>query len=268
MAAFLPEFIFSAVSFTPTILYHILCLLLLILLIDDSDKINGKTFLIGFLLVLLMYIRPEFALYITMLFVYFLYKKLYKKSLSIFLILLLCISPWIIRNYVKFEQFTFTTNFGLNFYRGNNPEEIGSWGNEEINHQITNLNSKNLEVELNRIYIAHSLNYIKKNPIEAAGKSFIKLFQFWIFNYNDNRSYNFLYLIPHFFIIGTFFFGFIKSFNYSRFKFIYCFLIYSSLVAMIFFPMARYQTMMKVVPIIFSGYFISEAFSKKTVQND
>ena len=90
--------------------------------------------LIGGLLIL---VRREFiAIIILSSFYLFIFCKVsFKKILLIFLITLITISPYLIRNYIIFEKIIIHSGFGYNLWKGNNPNSKVE-GSEFINENF------------------------------------------------------------------------------------------------------------------------------------
>jgi 4-amino-4-deoxy-L-arabinose transferase-like glycosyltransferase len=252
----LPEFIYSTLSVSPTIIYHLLILSILIISLRSNPK-SIDIIVCGILITLTIYFRSEFVLLGLIIVLMLLFQKKYKYSLSIFFIMIILILPWSIRNYLTFnELMPLSSNFGLNLYRGNNPHGIGSWGDDEIKEKISRLSSKNLEVELNNIYKGEVISYVKDNPIDVIKNMFLKLLYLWFYYPNDQRASNLIYLLPTLILNIFFIIGVLSSKDWNKYKLFYLFFIYSSLVAIIFFPMIRYQTMMKILMIPFCAFGI------------
>jgi hypothetical protein len=75
-----------------------------------------------------------------------------------------CLSVWTLRNYSVFKKFVpFTTNSGLNFLIGNQPEATGAYVYPSQYSQLANLS----EIEKNKLAIQLSLNHIKKHPFKT-----------------------------------------------------------------------------------------------------
>lgn len=255
--AILPEFIYAILSFSPTVIYHFLVLLLLFLSLS-LKSVENNYISYALLVALIIYFRSEFVLFFFMIVILLLLRKQLKYSAKIFFIVLVLILPWSIRNYFLFEQVVpLTTSFGLNLYRGNNNEGIGSWGDDEIAAKIGDLKIKNLEIELDKLYSTKAIIFIKEHPIKVIRNGFVKLYYFWVYYPNDRRSLQLIYLIPSLLFLFFFLYGVFSSFKWNEHLFFYMFFIYSTLVAIIFFPMIRYQTMMKVAMVPFCAYGIS-----------
>jgi hypothetical protein len=178
ISAVLPEFIYAVLSFSPTVVYHLLVLSLLILFLNLKE-IKANYLYIAFLIALTIYFRSEFILFFLMIVLLFLFQKQFKFSVKLFCIVLILILPWSIRNYIVFEKVVpLSTSFGLNLFRGNNAEGIGSWGDDETEARINLRGMDNLELEVNKIYQEKAVSFIKENPDKVLKNVFVKLYYF------------------------------------------------------------------------------------------
>ncbi|MDR3665334.1 MAG: glycosyltransferase family 39 protein [Ignavibacteriaceae bacterium] len=267
--SFLPEFIYAVTSYTPTVIYHFLIILLLLQFKEYHDKPqNKKLIFIGLIASALIYFRSEFLLAIIMLLIPFVIQKKFVQSLIIMSVVIITLIPWTFRNYNVFHEFIpLTTSGGLNFYRGNNAEGLGSWGNEITNKEIIDLKrDKNFELHLNRVYLTNTLIFIKNNPGPAIRDMFVKIYHLWVIDTSDARSYLWTYIAPTILILVLFIYGFFISFSRRRYEYIYLFFIYSTIIAAVFFTLPRYQTMIKILLIPFAAYGI-EIIIKKIKPN-
>jgi hypothetical protein len=261
----LPEFIYSAFIFNAIVHYHLFVILILIIIMDKGFTDNYKKPLLFFLLsTITIYYRSEFLLFVLLILLYLLINKKFKHFILGVFIILTLLSPWIIRNYIVFDKIIpFTTNAGLNLYRGHNPYAIGNWGSQDFSKDIHN-NSDNINFELvfNKYYFNKAIESIPNNLTLELEYPFIKIFNLFVMNPDDDRSYNPLYLIPSILILLLAIIGIIKTYSISKFKFIYLFIFYSTLIVVIFFALPRYQTMMKIALIPFAAYSIDFYISK------
>jgi 4-amino-4-deoxy-L-arabinose transferase-like glycosyltransferase len=268
---FLPEFIYSSTRVGTTSIYFFLILLLFNLL--NKEKTGILYYLkISIILVLLILIRSEILLFILILYTYFIYKRNYKLIFISILITIITILPWQIRNYYTFSQIVpMTTSSGLNFYRGNNQFYPGSWGDEIIEQKRTDLQyNENFETDMNKMYFDESFKIIKNNPQRILSQIPVKIYNLLILNPNDNRADSKFYFIPWFIILICGLFGI--YFNKDKIflhRFLYMFILYHIITAIIFFALPRYQTMMKIaiLPFAASGIIIMiEKISKSRIK--
>lgn len=253
--ATLPEFIFASLSYTPTLLFHLLILYILISL-DSFSKWRYLHLFVS--IILLVSLRSEMILLGLVFAALLLIKKEYYKVAVVLSSVLIFVSAWTIRNYYAFDEFVpLTTNGGINLYRGFNSEGIGSWGDGKVTDSLYTITSnKHFELEMNRRYMDSALEYINQNKLESFYNSFKKLFHLWMVNPMDKRSFHPLYLIPWIALLLFSIIGLIKTYDIPKYKYIYTALIVQSFVVMLFFAIPRYQTMIKILLIPFASYAV------------
>lgn len=261
LAALLPEFIFAVTSFTPTVLFHLLILFFYLIYIKYSDK---KTWVLSLALIgaLLVFLRSELILFFILFGLLILLKSGIKPVIYFIILLTIFVSPWIIRNVMVFNKFPLiATNSGLNLYRGNNVEGIGSWGEEKTKYDIAEIKrDKNFEVSMNSYYNEITINYILNDIPRFINNCIIKFVMFWTIAWNDDRSLMPIYILTSIFISFFFLIGFIHSFNTSKFDLFYLFFAFSTLISMIFFVQPRYQTMMRIMLIPFVAFGLNHTW--------
>lgn len=165
------------------------------------------------------------------------------------------LSPWVVRNYVVFDKFIPTsTTGGLNLFRGNNNVMIGGWHNFKTLDKVRNYDGDKdmIEIYLNDIYIEEVVNYITEDFGRATINFGKKFFYFWVLNPNEEESTSIIYIIPWFLILSLGVVGYYKI--REKNSLIKLYLIYHTSLAVIFVPLLRYQTMMKIMLIPFAAY--------------
>ena len=179
-------------------------------------------------------------------------------------IIILIILPWQVRNFVVFDKvIPLTTSSGLNLYRGHNPYDIGVWGDDSLFAQIRSVrNAEDFEVKMNNIYLESAFTSIKENPDKEIVYPFIKLYNLWIINTSDNRTFNIIYLIPWVVFLLFSVYGLFNSGQWKVHKFSYLYFIFFSIVAIIFFALPRYQTMMKIALVPFAALGVEMLYNK------
>ncbi|MGB2868067.1 MAG: glycosyltransferase family 39 protein [Bacteroidota bacterium] len=261
LVAVLPEFVYATLSFTPTVVYH--CFVLCLLLVLVEERILGEfrsTIAAAFLIALLVMLRSEFLLVgIACAILLFIQKKKVK-SAAIVGAMALVILPWLIRNEAVFGEFIpGTTNFGLNLYRGSNEVAIGSWGEESTIPEIRQLpRGDRFELNMNEMYFRRTLEYMKAHPFGVLQGFFLKAWDLWVVNLHDpsGRSLSPILIVVSVVLFGTFLLGFVLSPPRGRNAYFILFFVCSTLIAMVFFVMPRYQTMMRIAMIPFSAHGI------------
>lgn len=115
-------------------------------------------------------------------------KVLINKVLIIVIPMLLIIMPWVIRNYVVFKTIIpVSTNGGVNFYMGNNPQATGEfywvlptgcvWPNTQ--GELTDKEMSIAEIAVYKECYKEGLVFILKNPFKALGIWSKKLMLLW-----------------------------------------------------------------------------------------
>jgi hypothetical protein len=201
------------------------------------------------------------------------FSRQWKNAGIVLAITISLLSPWTIRNYYTFDQFVpFSTGFGLNFYRGNNPDEIGAWSNEDIKREILTLpKDRTFEVRLDHLYRQQAFNFIQSHPVQALSNLPAKFLDLWFFSQIEQRWNNYLYqIVSGVFLIFSFI-GLIVTFSWRRHKYLYLILFYSTAIGLLFFTLPRHQTMMRIalMPLAGAGVeFLWNLFRGKTSKRD
>ena len=270
LVAALPEFVYATLSFTPTVLYHSLVLCLLFILVERSVLTESRsTIAVAFLIALLVMLRFEFLLVGFAWSVLLFSQKKRTTAAAVVGAMLLVLLPWIVRNAVVLGEFIpGTTNVGLNLYRGSNGVAIGSWGEESTIPEIRQLpRDKRFELSMNELYLRHGLQYMRSHPFEMIEGLFLKTWDLWVLNLHDpsGRALSPILAVISVILFTTFLIGLVRSPSRSKNPYLVLFLICSTLIAMAFFVMPRYQTMMRIAVVPFSAYGM-EILSEKLMK--
>lgn len=256
--AFLPEFIYATTTYTPTIFYHLIIMLLLTLLYNGQYRHDFKNLIaITLLMGLAVYLRSEFLLFAFFVIISFLVSGYLRQFFIAATLTVVLLAPWQLRNCATFRTMLapLSTSFGLNFYRGHNPYFHGAWGDAEIDEQLKAHGAEtHYEMKMNAIYTAHAIRSIKQQPWRQGAQSFAKILYLWGINPYEYQSRNGFYIIPWFVILVLFVVGIAKTYSWQNHQYAYLFFIYSTLIAVVFFVRLRHQTMMKIAMIPFAGY--------------
>lgn len=254
--ALLPEFIYASSVAGTTAVYHLLAAAILIALMFFDDKIPRRTaIIIAIFFAVLIYFRSEAIVLFGIYILFLLIKNRPKIAIISAFIVFFAVLPWTARNYLVFDEFVPMSNSGgLNFYRGHNPYFPGSWGDEEIRRELINAAGPDFELRMNDIYRDHAIRHIANDPLGEIPVSFEKIIHLWIYDPYDSRTRHPLYLWPWIIVLILSIYGIIKAPRKRRFMWIYIFLAYHTLLAVAFFAIPRYQTMMKFALLPFAGY--------------
>lgn len=253
IAAVFPEFIYATLSFTPTVLYHFgIMVVLYLLFASERTSLKTPTVGSGIMLGLLSLLRFEVVLFAAMIVLRWMVRKDWKKALMVTGIVGIMLLPWQIRNILVFGEFVpLGTSAGLNFFRGHNTSEIGAWGDEAFGVASGDIRpAEDYEVRLNEMYFRHAIAGISGDAGGEISRTLEKISYLWTFRPGDQRSMHVLYLFPWLCLLvpAVAGWGMRKMRVWSP---VGLFFVYSTFLVVIFFPMPRYQTMMKIalVPI-------------------
>lgn len=269
LTAIFPVYIYSSISFNSIVIYQFL-LILLLLQFDrfySNRKLTPGTaqkipvyyaVLTGITSGIFLYFRAEAVIFILFITVYLATNKFIKHSIIFLFICIMMILPWNIRNYNTFGKFIpVSTSFGYNFYTGH-----GDDASTEVYKERLSLvpEDKNFEIRKSEIALETAFLYIKNNPINEIKESIKKVFSLWVIDIYRETSKNPVYLFSWlpvllFFIAGTF-----KIYRnrgkYWRLNPVYFYLLFSTVLVIMFFNIPRYQIQMSIslIPISVFGF--------------
>ena len=224
---------------------------------------------------LLILLRGEFIIiiFLSFLYLYLFFKISIKKISIIFLIMLITISPYLIRNVYIFNTITITKTFGYNLWKGNNLNSKVE-GSELINANLEkkiNKVSKDkfYQINLDKVFLDEAITNILLDPTRYA---FLYIKKFLSFLFIDINSSQTNYYVPFHYIpvlilgitslIGIFLSDKkSKELNYLIMIFFVYIFIFSS-----FFILPRYKLAILPLQIIFTNIFIN-SISKKFFKN-
>jgi len=254
ISALLPEFIYVTSSFTPTVLFHLGVIVLFYRLYDLKRDFHVKDcVLTGVICAALIYLRSEVVLFVAIVVVYLARKSNLKTAASVAFVVMLFLLPWQVRNYSVFDQWVpLTTNFGLNFFRGHSDAGYGDRAEGYLSAEAPKIAyDSQLEIELNKLYLRTAREVIVADPGREVGNSLVKLMNFWIWNPDDERATNPLYFIPWLAMLILAVVGMVHTSAWRMHMLPLLFVACSTLIAILFFALPRYQTMMKIVLVPF-----------------
>lgn len=263
---FSPILIYSSVTFNSIIIYQLLLLMFFFLLrkitIAEAGKhIKDPAFLktvvyLSIVLGIFLYFRAEALFFVLAIFLFSLVKKHLQHALIILFVSIAVISPWTIRNYVTFDEFIpVTTSFGYNFYIGHGDDA----STLVYKNKIQKIKEDRF-FEINQSEMAYELaiNYIKLHPSAEIRESFNKIYSLWVFDTYRDSAKEPIYLIIWVPTLVLFFFGTFSVFtDKSKCKPItpvYVYLLFSTILTVLFFNIPRYQIQMSIVIIPVAMY--------------
>ena len=225
--------------------------------------------LFSFITGLLILLRGEFSIIsiLSILYLFLFFKIPIKKVLLIFLITLVTISPYLIRNYLIFGKITIVETSGYNLWKGNHPNAMKNSrveGAEMVDENLQKLNDaiprdKFYRINRDKLFLDQAIKNITKEPIEHLiffVKKFIS-FLFIIIGSMDPRYWNPLHYLPVLLLGATSLIGIVLSdkksykFNYLIFIFFVNIVIFSSVSIL-----PRYKLVILPLQIIFTNVLI------------
>jgi 4-amino-4-deoxy-L-arabinose transferase-like glycosyltransferase len=245
-----------------------------------ANKQNFSSIVIfSFLSGLLILLRGEFRIIfvISIFYLCFFFKIPIKKILFIFLITLITVSPYLIRNYVIFGKITVVETSGYNLWKGNHPHALENSrveGSEMVSENLKRLNDsiprdKFYRINRNKLYFEEAIKNILEKPLEYF-IFFLKKaisFQFIILGSMDPRYWNPLHYLPILMLGATSLIGLILC-NKKSYKFNYLILIFFTII--IIFSMVsilpRYKLIILPFQIIFTCVlieYVTKKFSRQ-----
>ena len=87
-----------------------------------------------------------------------------KKTGILYAVIIVVLSPWIVRNYILYDDFVLSNNDGLNLYMGNGPEADGTW--VAVPWFPVDNNTQD-EYKLNQTARREAIGYIETHPFRT-----------------------------------------------------------------------------------------------------
>ncbi|NIM95444.1 MAG: hypothetical protein GTO18_17240 [Anaerolineales bacterium] len=280
MAALFPPLVGGVVEINPVTFEVFFLALFLLLLISALHSKNLWLWVCaGIILGIGALIRPTILMILPFLIiVLFVTKDTYsqKSNLRAFIILLIAagvvILPWTIRNYLVHHEFIpISTNGGINFWIGNNPQATGEFINprgiaQDLLHETEQLG----EGARDRFFLIEGLRFIWENPTQFFRLLGVKLYYFLWSRPNIGQTYSsqdmvdlgrFVYLAGNALLLPLWLIGLILSFReWRRYSLLYAAILSVMLVNILFFVGTRYRTPAAPYQILFASFFVLVAF--------
>ena len=230
-------------------------------------------FFVSFIGGLLILLRQEFVaiLALSLLYAFIFYKISIRKILLIFLITLITISPYLIRNIIIFKTVTITKTTGYNLWKGNHPDAKGVEGSEVIDDnlrkQIDKIpKDKFYGLNYDNLFLDEAIKNIKKEPARYLTLFFKKTVSFLFIDIQSTNPnyYNPLHYLPVLLLGITSLIGMGLSdkkfykLNYLILIFIFYVLVFSTVSIL-----PRYKLIILPIQIIFTNVLI-ESIKKLT----
>jgi 4-amino-4-deoxy-L-arabinose transferase-like glycosyltransferase len=275
ISAFYPPFIrYSVQIVSDTLFVLMMCLVLFIFnRIYDRPNSLGTRLICGVLLGVATLIRAELLLFIPCLFIwaFLAYRRFHTALRTVVIILLpvlLLVLPWIIRNYIVFDELVMATNLGHVMWGVHNPDTftdenlMGGWyppdphirNAGEVPYDSRNPAYRYLpELEWNQRQIQLALVSIKQNVQRLPRMGIYKLHRL-IFTPGSIRN---LARAP---VLYCFCFGLVLllSSGDKRFLILYMFILYAVGSTLVFYMNERLRMVIDPTFIMIASYGLSE----------
>lgn len=281
----------ASIGFCSTImseLFYTFLFLLFILLVLEKDfrKKWFSNILLGLVIGFLILSRGIFLFIPLVVFLYDLVKgkkiwKIVANTFIIWIIVILVILPWTVRNKIVFGEFILIdAHAGHNLYVGNNPQATGGYS---IGFDPAHMTKHPLFVNLNtikkdKIAFQYAVKYITNNPIQflfLMPLKFMHLYSwdtagiFWSTTFTKSPlpeilvkvlyvlNQIFYYLILFLFLSSVFGLMRKKALAYNP-LFLLLLVLYITSIYLVFFGMPRYHFVLMPIFVIFAAYAFSE----------
>ena len=233
-----------------------------------KEKNFSLVFLISLTSGLLILLRQEFVavLILSLAYAYTFYKINIKKIFFIFLISLITISPYLIRNFIIFDTITITKTTGYNLWKGSHPMAEGIEGSEikdnNLRKKIDSIpKNKFYGLNYDNLFLNEAIKNIKDDPLRYLGLFFKKAISFLLIDLNSTAPnyYHPLHYLPVLLLGITTLFG-IGFSDKKSYKLNYLILIFFFYV-FIFSTVSilpRYKLIILPLQIIFTNVLIDK----------
>ena len=272
-----PLIVYSACQISSASIYLFLLLLFiycLFKLIENNS--NRNAIIIGILAGILILTRRDFVLiYLFSIFYSIIFLKInYKKLILIFLISIVTISPYVIRNYMAFDKIIIHSGLGYNVWKAYNPEaKVEGYYEEskELKRKIDNV-KKDIFYRINedKVYLKEAKIYISENPEKYIKLFFKRLFAFYFLDLNSSQPnyYNVFHIIPNLTLSLISLIGFVVCYKRnSRFNYLILTMFILLFVYSLFALLPRYKLYILPFQIILSMSFFDYLLKKLSKNN-
>ncbi len=242
-------------------------------------KKNNKKNIIIFSIVsgLLILTRGEFILifFLILLFITWQNKIKLIDFTKIVIISILVISPYVVRNYIHFNEIFIVKSFGYNLWKGNNElSKVEGYDEDFSASEFTKLSlkinaiEKNKYYEINRdnIFLDEALNNLHKDSTRYIKLFFKKLFSYYFIDFNSHypNYYNFFHIFPIVLLSLLSLPGLYIFYKKDKFenKCLGLYLFINLVVFSIFFILPRYKLAIFPIQIILATYSVDYIITK------
>ncbi len=289
LTAFYPPFIYMCTEMHPISFYIALSLAVVFYLYRFLEKGGGRGDLVlsSILLGILLMFRAE-ALALIFLFSGIVLLRSgngqkFRNAAIYFVLPVLCLVPWTVRNYHLFHRWVpITTSGGLNLWYGHNPDATGSqrhaWPDGTVVQPRPELVSLifqipadgQYEIALDQLYRQQALTFIRTHPMRELQLLGNKFLYFWVFDFNHPKARNPLYWVPSFGLVLLWAFAALRHRESAlREHLLFTTSIFFAMaVCLALFVLPRYRMVVEPLMIPFVAEFIVSAYGGRRMVGD
>jgi len=250
------------------IILTLLFLKFLLIIINNNNLRNIIIFSIVSGILILT--RGEFILILALiiLFIFFNEKINVNNLLIIGFIVLLIISPYVVRNYKHFNQVIIVKSLGYNLWKGNNKlSKVEGYENfkktefSDLRFKVNNIKKdKYYEIKRDKVFLEQALKNLNEDSLYYTKLYFKKFFSFLFININSSypNYYNFFNIVPIILISILSLPGIYIFYKKSKFenKCIGIYFFINLIIFSFFFILPRYKLILLPIQVIFASNFI------------
>ncbi len=277
-----PPMIYYCAKLVPTTILLFLLSLTIFLILKAAERNSPFSILAGICLGFSILCDPiALMLYPAIIIWRIITKKIKTHSLIlIFLSSILVITPWTVRNYVIHKNLVpITTQFGINFWIGNNPNATGTDFYKIIDYEKgeyilmphslpksvqDSLNSLS-EIERTKFYLKKGFEFIKNNPAQFMKLLIKKFYYYWWFTPSsvylskDIIKYQMVLMVCYIPVLILGILGMLWSGAYFKNVILFLLIIFfiSSLYIITHVGLIRYRMPIEAILMIFTGFSIN-----------
>ena len=277
----IPLNIYACGQISSVNLQIVFSLLFLKLLFSILKKQSQKNiFIFSIISGLLILTRGEFVLIFFLMFFFIIFNKKIKliNLIKIVMVVFLVVSPYLVRNYIHFNQIFLVKSLGYNLWKGNN--ELSTVSGYEtleknefpnLSYKINNLEkNKYYEINKDNVLLDEAINNLTKNSSRYLKLFFKKLFSYYFIDINSDYPgyYNFFHIFPIIILSILSCPGLLIFFKTNKFenKCLGLYLFTNLIIFSVFFILPRYKFAILPIQIILTGYFIQYLLNRLNIK--
>ena len=190
----------------------------------------------------------------------------------------LIISPYVVRNYIHFDQIFIVKSLGFNLWKGNNElstvdgfENFNRIEFRNLKFKLDNLKKdKYYEINRDNTFLEEAMNNLTNNSSRYFKLFFKKIFSYFFIDLNSKylNYYNFFHIFPIILLSILSFPGLIIFYKMNKLenRCIELYLFSNLIIFSIFFILPRYKLIILPIQIILAACFIQYVLNKLNIK--